>query len=441
MARAVFHDPSLLDAPSLRSRRHQLRAWSRWAPYLLDDPVETEISRSSAPFLASLLAQLHAMDEPGASTELSRAETLLRTLDEPTADRPAGDRAAAAIFAARGPLMAEILHELTAHHAEDDQRRGITDWRLRGAVVDGASLDDVRGCLRATHAARHIAHRWYAARASVIGGSYSDRRLAGAIDDADLEGHASAAAAAFARRLPALASVAVRAAELAVAGPRNEVSVGHDGRITMMVDQRPTARARLMTAHELGHAVHAICARGAGVLEAPGVLVAETVACWTASACGGQWARTEGANWAVALGDHLVNEVFMSAALSEFEDVMQETVRSGTRWTAAAADETWYRVLIELYGSELEVPRWAATGWARHVDLATEPGAPFRYVWATLLALAVADDQRFASVLTRSVGADELPEALGVNASDWWRAGIEALEATIDGLIRAIAAG
>lgn len=440
-ARAVFHDPALLEAPLLQPRRRQLRAWSRWAPYLLDDAIEAEITRSTVPYVSARVAQLHAMNEPGSATDLARAETLLRSLDEPAADRADNDRAAAAIFAMRSPVMADLLHDLTAHHVEDDVRRGIADWRLRGAVVDGTSLDAVRGCAHAVRAALPVAHRWFAARSSVIGRSYSDRRLAGAIGDGDLEGHAIAAAVALARQLPVLAPVAARAAKLAEAGPRNEVSVDHDGRITMMVDQRPTARARLMTAHELGHAVHAICGRTAGVLEAPGVLVAETVACWTALACGAQWARSDGATWAIALGDHLINEVFMSAALSEFEDQMQSTVRAGERWTAAEADETWYRLLVELYGGAIAVPQWAATGWARHVDLATEPGAPMRYVWATLLALAAADDQRMPAVLTRSIEADELPGALGVEPTDWWVAGTAALEATIDGLIRAIEVG
>ena len=45
------------------------------------------------------------------------------------------------------------------------------------------------------------------------------------------------------------------------------------------------------------------------------------------------------------------------------------------------------------------------------------------------------------SVLRSTLDADELPVALGVEARDWAAAGLAALETTLDGLVRALAAG
>jgi hypothetical protein len=441
VARAVHDAPALADHESLRGHRTQLRAWSRWVPHLLDDATEDEIAAAGRPVVADQLARLAALDRAGSGTDLAAVEQWLRVLDEPSGDRRSADLAAAAALDQRAEVMADILHRLTVLHAADDERRGIDDWRLRSAVLDGTTTATQRHCLDLARDALPLAHRWFDARAAVVGASYSDRRVGRPIGDVDLAGQVGAVVAALTEELPAVADAVRRAGPLAVAGSRDEVSVDLDGGLSVMVDHRPTARSRLMTAHEIAHAVHVVVARDAGVAEPPGALVAETVACWSALSCGRRWAGTGDVTWALALGDHLVNELFMSAALCGFEDALHRTVRHGSTWTTATADDVWHEQLVALYGPHVEVPRWAASGWSRHPALVTEPGAPFRYVWATLLAAAVPGGDCVPSVLRSTLDADELPVALGVEARDWAAAGLDALETTLDGLVRALAAG
>lgn len=125
--------------------------------------------------------------------------------------------------------------------------------------------------------------------------------------------------------MPDLAAAAMTEAGRMRAGRDNRVTAEADGRPSATVVHRPTDRGALMVAHELGHAVHAVMAMGT---EPPGALVGETVACWASLVAGraavaramasGDRAATVAA--AMALGDMLVEEVFVSAAISSFED-------------------------------------------------------------------------------------------------------------------------
>lgn len=390
------------------------------------------------------LARLDQLDH-GPATRLERVEELLRELDDhDAATRALSDRAAAGLCAARATEMAAVLGELTVGHAADDRARGIDDWRTRSAVLQGTTVVRLRECLDVVRQAQHIARNWYRARAMFAGTAYSDRKVGHGVRGSSLSDHVEAAVAALASHEPALHGAAELAASHAEPGPRNEVRVAADGSLTMVIDVRPTARARLMTAHELGHAVHAIIARAAGAPDVPGALVGETVACWAALACGRRWAADadERVAWSLALGDHLVEELFVSALVSEFEDQMQASARRGAPWRASDADAVWYELLGGLYGDTIQLPRWAASGWSRLTSLATDPAYALSYVWATLLALAMPPDVQVAALLARGAcDADELPALLGIARVDWPQGGVEALETTIDGLIRALGAG
>ena len=410
VARLVRADPSVADDRVLAHRRQQLLGWARWVPYLLDDPTEQRVGAAARLTVDDALGRLAALDADP-FTGIDAVERSLVGLDDgDPARRAAADADADARCAARAPAMARVVHDLTASHAADDGRRGIVDWRARACLIHGLDLAAARHSLAAVHDATPMARRWYTARERLVGTAYSDRRAGLAIAPTSLADDAGAVAAALAVEVPVVGDLAGAAARAVRPGPRNEVRVERDGGLSVHVEHRPTARSRLMAGHELGHAVHVLVARDAGAPEAPGALVAETVACWSALACGRRWqGGAPAAAWALALGDHLVEELFVSALVSRFEDEIQATVRAGGHWDHQVAAAVWLGLVHELVGDTVDVPVSAQWGWARLTSLATEPGAAFHYVWATLLALSVDDSAAVAELMRLLVDVHGVP--------------------------------
>ncbi len=426
-ARAVSAEPSLVDDPLLAGARLQLRRWARFAPFLLDDRSEQELAVANRSVVTAQLARLSALDDDPA-TDLSAADDALRGLDAPgVVERRAADVDAHRVTDRRAAAVAEVLGALATQHLADDDRRGITQWRTRFAVVQGTSPEVLARLRDATRAARGLATTWWSVRSPLVGAEYCDRRVGLAAPPATLPQHARDAAAALAVAVPRLAGAARAAAGRVTPGADNQVVIEADGRLSVTVAHRPTPRGSLMVAHEIGHALHALESRSP---EPPGALVGETIACWAALMTG---LHQESEALALALGDTLVEELFVSAAVSEFEDTVYELARDGGI-SVAALDAAWLSAQRNLWGDTVAVPGHVASGWARLPALATQPGHAFSYVWATVLALA-ADARHHGdaagvlanTIVAGGIEADELTALLGFEGDDWIHVGLEAL--------------
>ena len=439
VARLIATDPALADHPRLTSSRPLLRRWGRFAPYLLSDQEEAALTVSGRHTIDEQLALLRALDEQEA-TALSTADRALAGLDSPTAaQRRAADLTAHEVTDRRAPTSASVLAALARCHLADDQLRGIADWRTRFAVVQGTSPATLMRLRDATKAASTMAAQWRQLRAGVVGGEYSDRRVGLRADTATLAEHAQQAAGALATVVPTLAAVATQASGRIVNGSDNQVVIEADGRISVTVVHRSTPRGSLMVAHEIGHAVHALASRSP---EPPGALVGETVACWSSLVTGLAGSSVDvpdSAAMALALGDTLVEELFVSAAVSEFEDSLYALVESGGAGTVAELNELWLQAHGQLLGDGSALPEHVGSGWARLPSLATDPGHAFSYVWATVLALAIVarstgagtGNDMAAAVLAGGVEADEFTALLGFEGDEWIDEGLSALEAEL----------
>ena len=256
------------------------------------------------------------------------------------------------------------------------------------------------------------------------------------------------ASVALGAAVPRLAKGAQLAAARIRPGADNQVVIEADGRISATVAHRPTPRGSLMVAHEVGHALHALESRSP---EPPGALVGETVACWASLVTGTSLAVAGGDGsqaLALALGDTLVEELFVSGAVSSFEDAVYLLVRNGSGVTVAALDEAWLAVHRELLGSVVEVPAHVGSGWARLPSLATDPGHALSYVWATVLALAIdarhagdADGVIARAIVAGGVDADEFTALLGFEGDEWVEAGFGALALQLTRLGQVVGAG
>ncbi len=443
-ARLVAADTSVAEAPSLRRWRSELLQWAQFVPFLVDDATEVQLSRSGRAVIGDALERLSALDA-AAETSLESAERGVHLLDslDPSV-RSVADTHISEVTNRRAPTMCDILQQLTASHAADDSVRGIDNWRLRFAFSQQTSTATLDRLLAAVDERTDLARSWYRHRAARLGGRYADRRIGPEIPAVPLATDALLVAAALGAAVPELGADAERAAARIRPGATNEVVFEADGRLSATVDHRPTARGRLMVAHELGHTVHALRASSHG---APGALVGETVACLTAAITGIRLAdrpTADRAAAALAVGDMMVEELFVSALVCRFEDEMQREVRGGGELTVASLDDTWLRLHRQLFGEVIEVPAIIGSQWARLSSLAMQPGHAVSYVWATVLALAVQsrlfrgdslDSRQLVAAIERgAMPADELPVTLGFADDAWIDVGIEALDNVLDRL-------
>lgn len=453
VARLVAADLSMADDPRLAGIRAQLRRWARFAPHLLTDDQEVAIALDGRATIDGQLAALRVLDDD-ATTALSAADAALRNLDAATAvERQHADVAAHVVTDRRAPVSASVLGALAACHLADDRLRGIDDWRTRFAVVQGTTPSTLAHLRDATRAANALAAQWWRVRSGIVGGEYFDRRVGVPAPVATLEEHAHEAAVALAEAVPTLAGAARRASGRIVHGVDNQVVIEADGRISVTVAHRATPRGSLMVAHEIGHALHALESRSP---EPPGALVGETVACWSslmtgrAGIRGGAAASPGIAAWvmALALGDTLVEELFVSAAVSAFEDAVYASAASGRTVTADELDGAWLRAHRSLMADAVVVPDLVGSGWARLPALATDPGHAFSYVWATVLALAMYarhghDEHGVVARAIRAGGveADEFTALLGFDGDEWIALGLSAVAAELSRLGQLVCSG
>ena len=432
VARLVAGDPCVADDPRFAGVRAQLRRWANFAPYLLSEEQECLLAGQGRSLVDEQLALLRSLDDDQA-TALSASDAALRNLDADTAAvRQRADMDAHAVTDRRAPVSASVLGTLAACHLADDRLRGIGDWRTRFAVVQGTNPATLAALRDATQGARGVAEEWWRVRAEVVGGEYSDRRVGVHSAPGTLAQHSSAAAEALAVSVPSLADTARRAAGRIVDGADNQVVIEADGRISVTVAHRPTPRGSLMVAHEIGHALHALESRSP---EPPGALVGETVACWSSLVTGQAGVESSRSlAMALALGDTLVEELFVSAAVSAFEDSVYTLAANSQPVTAAQLNAAWLQANRDVLAEAVVIPDFVGSGWARLPALATDPGHAFSYVWATVLALAIAarhgtDQHGVVARALRAGGieADEFTALLGFDGDEWISVGLGAL--------------
>ena len=399
----------------------QLDRWSRFVPFLLADSAEQALAVTNRRIIAEQLAELRRLDDDP-DTALAATDAALRGLDalDPTT-RAQADIDAHRLTDRRAPTAARVLGELAACHLADDAQRGIADWRTRFAFVQGTTPATLAALRDAVRGATHVAGEWWQRRAPLVGGAYADRRFGLPAAAASLAEHTAAAAAGIGWACPSLAAAATSAARRVVPGADNQVVIEADGRISATVAHRPTPRGSLMVAHETGHTMHALVAQSP---DPPGALVGESVACWSSLVTGLHAAERSPA-LALALGDTLVEELFVSAAVSAFEDSVYALAAAGTV-TAATLDEAWLAAQRSLWTGVVEVPDHVGSGWARLPALATDPGHAFSYVWATVLALAierrhlhVAHDVVRVAFEAGGIDADQFTVLLGFTGTEW----------------------
>jgi hypothetical protein len=426
IARAVHASPEFLDDPVLAHARHRLVVWSRLAPHLVAEEREVEIALTQTPVVGRLVAEVLALDDDPATSHRV-GDDLAAGLEDPDPDvRREADVAARSVARRRAAVTAPVLLELSRLQGADDAERGLTGWRARSALIEGTTPERLNRLAAGISGA--APSHWLTRRQALCGSSFADRRVLVQGEQRTLMADTALACAVLADVSPPLREFIAAVPSSVVAGSISECIVDGD-RLIVSVAHRGTPRSTLMTAHEIGHAVHALAS--AGRLP-PGTLVGEAIACLAAVLVGDVLAA-DSPRGALAFGDHLIEEVHLSAAASRFEDAVHDT--AAVVDDVAALDALWLTTIRAVYEPAVSVPADVGTDWARHPSFVASPGHALSYVWANLFALTVVDRRlpdladRLAEAMCRgAVDADEFLAIFGIEPDDLLDSGLRALD-------------
>lgn len=435
VARAVQATPALLDDPALWLDRTRLGVWARFAPHLLDDGREVEISRTQAPVVARLVDEVLSLDDAPLTSHRS-GDDLAAGLEDPDPQvRLAADEAARSVTRRRAPVTAEALARLARIQAADDAERGLASWRTRSALIEGTTAERITRLVTGVSDAAASVQPWLRSRQALCGATYADRRVIPTAPPRTLAADTSLACSVLAEASPSLRVLIESVPPRVSAGQISECVVD-DGQLTVTVAHRGTLRSTLMTAHEIGHAVHALASAGR---QPPGTFVGEAIACLAAVLVAGRLEADEHPAAALACGDHLVDEIHLSAAASLFEDAVHDAATGDL--TASTLDALWLARIRAVYEPAVTVPDAVGTDWARHPSFVSSPGQAVAYVWANLFALVVADravpdlGDRIAEAMGRgAIDADEFLELFDVTPDHLVDVGLTALTARLERL-------
>ena len=433
MARAVHADPRLLDESSLSRDRHRLQVWARFAPHLLDDEREVAIADGEAQEVARLVRQVLQLDDVPATSHRV-GDDLAGGLDDPDPRvRREADDAGRAVTRRRAAATAPVLLRLARLQETDDVERGLGTWRSRRALIEGTTTDRLDRLIAGVIAEASAVQPWFESRRHLCGSSYADRRWTPSAPTRTLEEDTDLACAVLARVAPGVEPLLAGVAPRVVAGQISECVVER-GEMTVTVAHRGTLRSTLMTGHEVGHAVHALASEGC---QPPGALVGEAMACLVAVLVADELTTLDEPAVALACGDHLIDEILLSAAASQFEDAVRDPVGS-----IAGADDLaalWLSSVRAVYEPAIEVPDEVGVDWARHPGFVTAPGQSVAYVWATLFALVVVDSslpdlghRLTAAMSVGAMDADDLLTAFDIEPDHLLERGVAAFRSRLD---------
>ncbi|WP_410644908.1 M3 family metallopeptidase [Amycolatopsis sp. lyj-346] len=379
------------------------------------------------------------------------------------ADRGRRNRRCAAISAALAPevdLRASALTELTRARLARQRSCGQADWLSEENAGNQLTGDEVSALLDAVDARRELVHRYYTAKAALLGHPLTDADryapVGASPDELTWPEAVDVVLGAFAALGPAVSAAATDlikrgAVDAAPAKGKRRGALTFSapgGHSCVLLTFTGTRRDVLTLAHELGHAVHTALSGRLGVLSfSPPTVLAETVALFAEAITMRHWLRQAGpaarpgllARW---LEDQLVT-AFRQLSVHEFEAAVHRAVAAGEPPDADALGDRWLSAQGALYGPAVSLTPGYRLWWSYLDNLYFAPGTRYAYAFGQLVAtslLARSDEPgfgaRFEKLLRAGGGGSpaDLLAPLGFRPAepDSWQSGLATLEAQVE---------
>ncbi|MEU4250784.1 M3 family metallopeptidase [Amycolatopsis sp. NPDC026612] len=378
------------------------------------------------------------------------------------ADRGRRNQRCAAISAALAPeadLRASALTELTRARLARQRLCGQAGWLSEENANNQLTGDEVSALLDAVGARRELVHRYYTAKAALLGHPLTDADryapVSASADELTWPEAVEVVLGAFAALGPAVSAAATDLIERGAvdAAPGKGKRRGAltfsapGGHSCVLLTFTGTQRDVLTLAHELGHAVHAALSGRLGVLSfSPPTVLAETVALFAEAITMRHWLHQAGAaarpgllaRW---LEDQLVT-AFRQLSVHEFESTVHRAVAASEPPDADALGDLWLSAQGALYGPAVSLTPGYRLWWSYLDNLYFAPGTRYAYAFGQLAAtslLARSEERDFGArfeALLRAGGGGSPADLLGPLGfrpaePDSWQSGLAALEAQV----------
>ncbi|MGN9764047.1 M3 family metallopeptidase [Micromonospora sp. SD12] len=454
---------SLLAEPELAGCRELLRRLRVEAGARLGEEAERVLAEMASSGIDAM-RQLHHQLVSTLRVEVGEVELPIDAAQNELASglrsrRHAAGTAISAALSDTAEVRATVLTAVVRHAAASDRLRRRGHWLSARNSANDLPDSAVDALGRAVDARYDVARRWYRHRARLIGvdrlTEYDRSAPVGpsAGEPLSWASGRDLVLAAFGDLDPLLGRTAADFFEqgwIDVGAEDGRRSGGHCAFTVpsvhpyVMLSWHGGVEDLVTLAHELGHGVHGMLARAAGIhhYQVP-ELFAETIAL-LAETVVVQYAVRSGAapgqsgaitNW---LLDRAVSTIFRLRALWRFEQQVHEVVRANGRLDADRLDRMWSGCLSELYGDAVDLPGTYRHGWALIPHFVDAPGYLYSYVGGQLLAFSAARHLSAAGHAgdlidaLRAGGSAPVPELLrklgvGVHSLQCWTDGLDEL--------------
>ncbi len=456
----------------------------RYRAHLLSEPEErllTEKSVSGAGAWVRLFDELTSaitvdlpgtlVGQPDEDSVTTGLEAGLSLLQHP--QRSVRATAAEAVTEALAPGLrtrAYVYNTLLLDKSIDDRLRHYPSWVSSRNLDNEASDASVEALVEAVVGRYDIAHRWYAAKAEVLG---VDRladydRMASVAEDESTIGWDAARRVvldAYSSFSPELSGVAERFFEEnwidAPAGDGKRPGAfcaytvpSHHPYVLLNWTSRN--RDVLTLAHELGHGLHAYLAREQGVFhQSTPLTLAETASVFGEAVTNNSLlARMDDPSQRFALLASTLEDsiatVFRQVAMNRFEDAVHTARRTEGELSVDRFGELWAATQSAAVGDSVELTDGYLTWWSYIPHFIGTPGYVYAYAYGQLLALSVyaryreRGDSFVPSYLELlRAGGSMPPEELGrivdcdLGDPGFWDAGLDIVEGQLDSALEA----
>jgi oligoendopeptidase F len=462
----AFVDVVLAD-PALRRFRHHLRVVRLARPHLLTEPEEKILAEKSLTggsawsrlfdeLLSVLRVQLPSAGEVALEEAFSRTQSV---------DRNVRAEAAAGITEALLPGLrtrAYIYNTLLADKATDDRLRAYDSWIAARNLSNQASDESISALIEAVVSRYDLVQRWYRLKAKLLGLdrlSFYDRNAALPTGEEtaviDWEEARDTVIDAYASYSPVLADGARRFFdEQWIDAPLRPAKQGGafcapitpSSHPYVLVNFTGTRRDVLTLAHELGHGLHFLLARGQSLFEhVTPLTLAETASVFGEAVTFGRLLENETdprrrlALLASSVDDAIAT-VFRQVSMWRFEDLAHRARRSEGELSVERINALWLESQHELFGDTIDTQGYESW-WSYIPHFIHTPGYVYAYAYGQLLAMSVyqrsldggpAFADKYLAML--AAGGSRSPEELtamvncDLNDPEFWSAGLDLVE-------------
>ncbi|MCP4958613.1 MAG: dephospho-CoA kinase [Actinomycetia bacterium] len=473
---------SLLSDPDLEFCAHYLRSSRRYRDHLLSESEEavlTEKSVTGSSAWSRLFSQLSSEitvetapaesegDDSGGRVSLAEALAQLASPD-PEVRRGVAQRVNEGLQPTLS-TRAFIYNTLLADKSTDDRLRSYPSWVSSRNLSNEATDESVQALIDAVVSRYDIPHRWYGAKAEMLGIELHDYDRMASVAEAESEvGWREATELvidAYDSFSPKLADVARRFVdEKWIDGPVRPSKRPGAFCSYAVPSHHPyvflnwTGKSRdVMTlAHELGHGCHAYLSRPQGLFHFQTPLtLAETASVFGETVTFNRVLEhtTDPAERLALLAENIegsIATVFRQTAMNRFEDAAHDERREVGELSVERFGELWVETQADMLGDSVTISEGYRDWWSYVPHFIATPGYVYAYAYGQLLALSVYHQyeiegpdfvEDYLGLL--SAGGSLPPEDLGAKVGcdltdpDFWHGGLSIVESQLDAALKA----